>query len=117
VLPGERSKAAPGPTPAKLTLGVCRLRTWPPHQARAKCHRARVIPGPNPAQGLGGGCYETCGGPGPSPGKGAGLGVARHVAALGLALVKWATPTVVDLIFALGLSQYLGVPIPRGTDR
>jgi hypothetical protein len=42
--------------------------------------------------------------------------MAGHVAALGLVLVKRATPAVVDLVLALGLSHYLGVPIPRGTD-
>jgi hypothetical protein len=36
--------------------------------------------------------------------------------ALGLTLAKWATLAVVDSVLALGLSRYLGVPIPYGTD-
>jgi hypothetical protein len=39
-----------------------------------------------------------------------------HKVALGLALAKQATPAFVDLVLALGLSQYPTVPITRGTD-
>jgi hypothetical protein len=42
--------------------------------------------------------------------------MAGHVAALGLVLVKRATPVVVDLVLALGLSRYLRVLVPHGTD-
>jgi hypothetical protein len=52
--------------------------------------------------------------PGPALSRGE---AARHAAVLGLALVKRATPMVVDLVLALVLSRYLGVPVPDGTDR
>jgi hypothetical protein len=43
-------------------------------------------------------------------------GMVGHKVALGLALAKQATPAFVDLVLALGLSQYPTVPITRGTD-
>jgi hypothetical protein len=66
-------------------------------------------------QGPATGRYEICGGLRPGCSSGLGSNEAGHVAALGLVLAKRATPVVVDSVLALGLSQYLRVPIHRGT--
>jgi hypothetical protein len=42
--------------------------------------------------------------------------VAGHVAAPNHTLVKQATPGAADSTLMLGLSRYLGVPVPRGTN-
>jgi hypothetical protein len=82
-----------------------------------------IEPGPSTAghvssldsAGTATGCHETCGGLGPGCSRGPGSNEAGHVAALGLVLAKRATPVVVDSVLALGLSQYLRVPIHCGT--
>jgi hypothetical protein len=45
-----------------------------------------------------------------------GGGAGPSMVVLGLVLVKRATPVVVDLVLALGLSRYLRVLVPHGTD-
>jgi hypothetical protein len=46
------------------------------------------------------------------------VGAMRHVAAPNLAgLGEACNSAVVDLVFMLGLSRYLGVPLPCGTVR
>jgi hypothetical protein len=110
---GKDAGWSPGPAPARLALAMCRLQTWPPHRVGAGHRKTRVSLGPEPGQGPRARCYRTRGGLNPGPSRG---GVAGHMVALGLALVKRATPAVVDLVLVFGLSRYLGVPIPRGTD-
>jgi hypothetical protein len=46
-----------------------------------------------------------------------GLAPTGHVAALNLALVKRTRSAVVDLVLVLGLTQYLVVPVPRGSGK
>jgi hypothetical protein len=84
--------------------------------------------------GVGVQCYGMHRNTEPGPGQKLGLGTTRHMVVRDLALVggrsdtighmatpdrglvKRAIPTVVDTIFMLGLSRYLGVLVPRGTD-
>jgi hypothetical protein len=115
---GEDAWRPPSPAPTRLALAACCLRTRPRWRAGARHRGACVSPGISPGQGPGvGRYYGTRGGPGRCPGRGAGPGVVRHMAASNLALVKRATPVVVDLVLVLGLSRYLGVPLPRGTNK
>jgi hypothetical protein len=66
--------------------------------------------------GIGGRALRDTWQPRTRPHQGVGPGVAGHMVALGLALVKQATPAIVDSVFTLGLSRYLGVPVPCGTN-
>jgi hypothetical protein len=61
-----------------------------------------------PRPRAGAGRYETRG----SPGREVGSGLIGHVATpAGPGLGKMGDPVVVDLVFMLGLSRYLGVPV------